>query len=179
MFPNHYPTPPQPPPPPHGYMFTYQQGTPGVTPSVQHSTGQYVMQSGPQYQHPGQYIYQYPQPPVSHIQAPPDIMPPMPITPSQPHAVTQQVTSSQPVQTPAHTPSPHIMLSPGALPMVTPQRSTNKSNPEETPKRDSEKEEETLAEPLKLKQMMRTVCTLRFQSQTLINQRLLNFCQIH
>ena len=63
-------------------------------PSVQHCTGQYVMQSGPQYQHPGQYVYQYPQPPVLHIQEPPDILPPMPITPSQPHAVTQQITPS-------------------------------------------------------------------------------------
>ena len=86
---------------------------------------------------------------MSHIQAPPDVLPPMPITPSQPHAVTQQVTPSQPVRTPAHTPSPCITPSPGAPPMVMPQRSTNKSNPEETPKHDSEKEEETLAEPLK------------------------------
>ena len=155
MFLNHYPTPQlPPPPPPPGYMFTYQQqGMPGVMPSVQHSTGQYVMQSGPEYQHPGQYIYQYPQPqivqaqspPVSHIQAPPDILPQMPITPSQHHTVTQQVTPSQPVQTP----SPCVTPSPGALLMVMPQTSSNKTKPEETPKHDSEKEEETLAEPLK------------------------------
>ena len=138
MFLNHYPTPQPPPPPPPGYMFTYQQqGMPGVMPSVQHSTGQYVMQSGPEYQHPGQYIYQYPQPqivqaqspPVSHIQAPPDVLPQMPINPSQHYAVTQQVTPSQPVQTP----SPHVMPSPGAPLMVMPQMSSNKLNLKKLP----------------------------------------------
>ena len=41
-----------------------------------------------------------------------------------------------------------------------PQRSTNKSNPEETPKHDSEKEEETLAEPLKTETDDKKLCVL-------------------
>ena len=114
MFPNHYPTPPLPPLPPPGYMYTYQQGTP--VPGVQHSSGQYVMQSGTQYQHPhGQFIYQYPQqqvvqgqsPSLLQLQRAQDVLPQMPITLSQHHQVTPQVTPSPTV----HQPDKHPHLS--------------------------------------------------------------------
>ena len=128
---------------------------PGVQQGVQHNMGQYIMQLGPQYQHPGQSVYQSPQPQVlqllsvSQLQAPPDVLPQMPIAPSQQHLVAQQVTPSQPVQQPVQMPSP-VILSP-FTPLVMPQTSSSKAKntPEETPKCDLEKEEETLAKPLK------------------------------
>ena len=143
MYPNRYQTPPPP-----GYMYTYHTRD---AQGVQHTMGQYVMQSGPQYKHPGKFVCQYLQPTVLQspsvlqLQAPPDVLPQMPVIPSQQQPVAQQVTPSQPVQMP----SP-VMPSP-VTPLVIPQTSSSnaKNTPGETPKHESEIEEESLAEPLK------------------------------